>query len=239
MPGFLTDVEQIIKQTTNHLERRLFVLAGPSGVGKNTIIKELLASHPDEMDRIRTYTTRARREDEIDGEQYHFVTPEKFRELALAGKLMEADAETVGHDVYGLGKLYSMPADLFEGIPEEKHIVIAEIDVVGTRRVSERYPNCVTIFVTAPPIDLVNRILKRRDRTMDNHSLAQRIETARGQIRAAKEFDYVVFNRKGDLDRTIAAIEKIIEVERMRVVEGFDLEAVLPKDAFDIVACDE
>ncbi|MBN1123148.1 MAG: hypothetical protein JXJ17_18895 [Anaerolineae bacterium] len=236
MSGFLTDVEQVIKQTKNHLEHRLFVLAGPSGVGKNTIITELLANHPNEMDRIRTYTTRERREDEIEGEQYHFVTPEKFRELALAGKLMEADAETVGHDVYGLGKLYSMPANLFEGIPADRHIVIAEIDVVGARLVRERYPDCVTIFVTAPPIDLVNRIRKRRDQTMDNHSLAQRIETARGHIRAAKEFDYVVFNRKGDIDKTIAAIEKIIEVERMRVTEGFDLEAVLPKDAFDIIA---
>jgi guanylate kinase len=235
MPGYLTDVEYVIKTSKKHLDRRLFVLAGPSGVGKNTIIKELLASHPHEMDRVRTYTTRTRREDEIEGQQYHFVTPEQFRELALAGKLMEADEETVGHDVYGLGKLYSMPADLFEGIPEGRHIIIAEIDVVGARLVRSHYPNCVTIFVTAPPIDLVNRIRQRHDHTMDNHSLAQRIETARGHIRAAKEFDYVVFNREGDLDRTIAAVEKIIEVERMRVVKGFDLEAVLPKDAFDII----
>lgn len=234
MPDELTDVERVIQHTQGRLERLLFVVAGPSGVGKNTIINELLANHP-QMGRVRTYTTRERREDEVEGEQYHFVTPEQFRELALAGKLMEADATTIGHDVYGLGKVYSMPADLFEEIPPDKHLVIAEVDVVGARRLRERYPGCVTIFITAPPTDLIHRIRERRDETMDAESLVQRMRTAREQIRAAKEFDYVIFNREGDLRRTVEAIEHIIHAERMRVRAGFDLEAVLPPDAFDII----
>ena len=238
MPDELTDVERVIQQTTGRLERLLFVVAGPSGVGKNTIINQLLANHP-QMGRVRTYTTRERREDEVEGEQYHFVTPEQFRELALAGKLMEADATTLGHDVYGLGKVYSMPADIFEEIPPDKHLVIAEVDVVGARRLRERYPGCVTIFITAPPADLVHRIRERHDETMDAESLGQRMRTAHEQIRAAKEFDYVVFNREGDLHRTVEAIEHIIHAERMRVRAGFDLEAVLPPDAFSVLPPEE
>jgi guanylate kinase len=228
----LTDVERVIRQTRGYLPRHLFVLAGPSGVGKNTIIKKLLTNHPGEMGRVVTYTTRERRENEVEGEQYHFVSYEKFRELALAGKLMEADAEIAGHDVYHSGHLYSMPTDIYEGIPPEKHLVIAEVDIHGMRRLRERYPDCVTIFVTAPPTILLERIFKRTDKHMDASSLALRMETAREQIKAAKEFDYIVFNNTDGLQRTMTSIETIIHAERMRVRHGADLEAVIPEEAF-------
>ncbi len=230
----LTDVERVLYQTHHTLARQLFVIAGPSGVGKNTIIRELLANHP-EMDRVRTYTTRKPRPGEVEGEQYHFVTWEKFCELARAGKLMEVDTNSIGQDVYGLGKVYSMPADIYEGIPPERHIVIAEVDVVGTRRLRARYPDCVTIFVTAPPLDLIQRIRERRDETMDARSLTQRMQTARDQIRAAKEFDYVIFNRDGHLREALQAVEAIIQVTRMHVRQGFDLEAMIPPDAFQML----
>ena len=229
-----TDVERIVRQVKGHLPRLLFVLAGPSGVGKNTIITRILTNHSHEMDRVRTYTTRQPRADEVDGEQYHFVSWEKFRELALAGKLMEADEKTAGHDVYNLGDLYSMPADLFEGIPPEKHLVIAEIDIYGTRLLKERFPGCVTIFMTAPPMALLERIRERPDEYMSQKVLAQRMHTAREQIRAAKEFDYIVFNKEDELDKTVEAIETIIRAERMRVRHGIDLEAVIPGEAFSI-----
>lgn len=228
----LTDVEQIIKQTTGRLDRRLFVLAGPSGVGKNTIIKELLANHA-EVDRVRTYTTRKPREGEEQEGQYHFVSHDEFRNLALAGKLMEADAAVAGHDVYGLGELYSMPADIYQDIPPEKHVVIAEVDVYGARRLKERYPECVTIFLTAPPLELIERIRKRRDDSMDARSLAQRMQTAREQIQVAGEFDYVVYNRTAQFCRTLEAVWSIILAERMRVPQDFDLEAILPEGTFD------
>ncbi len=228
----LTDVEHVIQQNTSRLDRRLFVLAGPSGVGKNTIIKELLATHP-EVGRVRTYTTREPREGEEAEEQYRFVTPEEFTRLAQEGRLMEADAQKVGHDVYRLGRVYSMPADLYEGIPPEKHVVIAEVDVYGAALLRERYPECVTIFITAPPLELLERIRRRRDDTMDARSLSQRMEIAQEQISAAKDFDYVVYNHDSQFCRTLDAIWSIIQAERMRVRPGFDLEAILPADAFD------
>nr|MBN1229649.1 hypothetical protein [Anaerolineae bacterium] len=231
----LTDVEKLMRKKNHHLERLLFVVAGPSGVGKNTIIKKLLANHPDEMDRIRTYTTRQPREGEVSGVQYHFVSTDEFIALSKAQKLLEADeANPLGHDVYGLGESYSMPADIFENIPPDKHLVVAEVDIAGARRLKERYPECVTIFVTAPPDVLIKRIKERPDETMNHQSLKQRMKTAHDMICAAKEFDYVLYNRQKKLKRTIRAIETIIKAERMRVVEGFDLKDAFADDVWDV-----
>lgn len=234
MTDNLTDAERILLHTQGALPRLLFVLAGPSGVGKNTIIKKLLTNNPRYMDRIRTYTTRERRPEEIPDEQYHFVPPEEFRALALAGRLMEADAQIAGHDVYKLGDLYSMPLNLFEEIPAEKHLVIAEVDIYGMRRLKARYPDCVTVFVTAPPLTLLQRIRERPDEKMDRDALVHRMQTAREQIYAAKEFDYLVLNHDERLDETVATIETIIASERTRVRPGVDLGAIVPSEAFEI-----
>ncbi len=232
MTDNLTGVEQVILETKGTLPRLLFVLAGPSGVGKNTIIKRLLTNNS-LMDRVRTYTTRQRRLEEVDGEQYHFVTPDQFRSLALAGRLMEASASVAGHDVYGLGKLYSMPADLYEEIPTDKHLVIAEVDIYGMRRLKEHYAGCVTIFLTAPPVQLLERIHERRDDEMDDDALAHRMQIAHEQIAAASEFDYLVFNQDDRLDETVTALEAIILAERNRVRPGTNLEATIPQDTFN------
>jgi guanylate kinase len=236
MTSELTGVERVLLRMTGALPRHLFVLVGPSGVGKHTITQEVLATYQPLMGQVRTYTTRHPRADEIDGAQYHFVSREAFRALALAGKLMEADAEHAGHDVYEAGDLYSMPADLFQDIPPEKHLVWAEVDTDGAQLLQARYPDCVTIFVTAPPLDLLERILRRSedtDRHMNSETLARRMAAARKHIRAAKQFDYIVFNEDDRIDEAVAAVKGIIESERRRVRHGVDLEAILPEEAFD------
>jgi len=229
MTDQLTDVERLMVHTQGFIPRLLFVVAGPSGVGKNTIIKELLTNHPLQMSRLITYTTRPRRDDEVEGEQYRFVSPERFRALGSQGKLLEVDEHTVGHDVYKMGHVYSMPKDIYEGIPRTKHLVLAEVDIFGMRLLREHHPECVTIFVTAPPEVLLDRIRERRDDHMDEANLAHRMQTAREQIAAAKEFDYVVFNEDGRLYHAVKTIEAIIQVERMRIREGFDLLSAAPE----------
>lgn len=238
MSSKLTAVEQVIQQSTGRLDRRLFVIAGPSGVGKNTIIRELLATHP-EMARVKTYTTRARRDDEFEGEQYYFVLKEEFVRLAEAGELMEADADNpLGHDVYNTDHSYSMPRDIYRDIPPDIHIVLAEVDIVGAKRLREAYPTCVDIFVTAPPADLLQRIRQRADVDMTSDDLQQRIATARTHIEAAREFDYVIFNQKGHLCEAVGAVEQIIAAERMKVTGEFDLKAVAPDSAFDVIVAE-
>ena len=231
----MTAVEQVLKQLTGTRERRLFVIAGPSGVGKNTIIKELLATHP-EMARIKTYTTRPPRDDEQEGDQYCFRTQAEFQSLARAGKLLEADADNPdGVDVYGTKHSYSMPSDLYEAIPPDRYIVLAEVDIDGAALLRTQIPTCVTIFITAPPLALLQRIQKRDDEKMSLKDLRQRMKTAREHIQAAKKFDYVVYNRKDRLRMAIHAVETIIAAERMRVRPGFDLEAIIPESAFRVV----
>jgi guanylate kinase len=227
----LTDVERILLQINGTIPKLLFVLVGPSGVGKNTIIKKLLTNNP-HMDRIRTYTTRPPRQGETQGEQYHFVSHDEFRTLATDGKLMEADETTVGHDVYGLGALYSMPGNPFEEIPPDKHLVIAEVDIDGMRRLREQFEDCITIFISAPPVDLKQRIRERPDKHMNEDSLSQRMQTAREQIRSAGEFDYLVVNEDDGLDATVKVIETIVAAERTRVRQGIDLQKIIPSDAF-------
>lgn len=231
MPSTLTDAERILLQTEGELPRLLFVLVGPSGVGKNTIIKKLLTNNP-LMDRIRTYTTRHARQGEIPGEQYHFVSFEEFRQLALDGKLMEADASIAGRDVYGLGALYSMPRNLFGEILPGKHLVIAEVDIFGMRRLKQDFADCVTIFITAPPDVLYQRILERPDDHMDETSLEQRMLTAREQIRSAGECDYLVFNEGDGLHETVRQVEAIVLAERARIRHGIDLQKIIPFEAF-------
>jgi guanylate kinase len=204
-------------------------------VGKNTIIKELLTNHPRDMSRLITYTTRPPRSDEVEGEQYHFVAYEEFRRLAMTGKLMEANATTSGHDVYDTGHLYSMPADIYQDMLPDRHILVAEVDILGMRRLREREPGCITIFLTAPPLVLLERIRERRDEHMDAKNMAQRMQTAHDQMSAAGEFDYIVFNEDGHLHRTIQAIEGIILAERRRVRHNVDLLASVPAEAFAVV----
>ena len=226
MPEKLFGVERALKTTQGQLPRQLFVLVGPSGVGKYTISKRLLKNHP-AMHRVTTFTTRPRRSEEVEGDQYHFITLEEFKRKSEAGELLEP----AGQDVYGEGHLYSMPIDVLD-TPEGKHLILAEVDINGAALLKRLYPDCVTIFVTAPPAVLLERIKEREDEHMDADSLAKRLAMAREHIRAAKTFDYIVFN-EDDLETTIAAIEAIIAAERMQVRPGVDLETMLPGDAFE------
>jgi guanylate kinase len=222
----LTDAERIIQQIMGQVPRTLFVIAGPSGAGKNTIIKKLMTNNV-YLDRVRTFTTRVPREEENAGEQYRFVTRDQFHELAVAGKLMEVD----GQDVYGLGDLYSMPGDIYAGIDPAKHLVVAEVDIHGTRRLKAAYPECTTLFVTAPPEILAQRIQTRADNVMDVQNLSQRMQVAAEQIRAVQEFDYVILNH-ADIAEAVTNIEAIMWAVRCRVRPGLDLEKIVPSNTF-------
>jgi guanylate kinase len=224
----LVGVERIIQHNLGDVPKLLIVMAGPSGVGKYTITRRILENHPTEMYRVRTYTTRKPREGEVEGEQYHFVSREEFRRLSEEGKLLEPH----GQDVYGQGDLYSMPADPLQA-PPDAHLILAEVDIHGTALLKRLFPDiCVSIFVTAPPDELLERI-RGRDAEMDADDLAHRLVTAREQMRASKDFDYLVVNREDRLEHTVQVVEAIITAERHRVRPGADLEAALPSDAFD------
>ena len=227
MPDNLSGVEKILKATNDQLPGQLFVLAGPSGVGKYTITQMLLETFP-AMHRVTTFTTRPQRTDEVEGDQYHFITLEEFRRKSEAGQLLEP----AGQDVYGEGHLYSMPADVMH-TPAGKHLILAEVDIHGTALLKQKFPDCVAIFVTAPPDVLIDRIKRRSDANMDAGSLAKRMATAYEQFQAAQNFDYIVFNDRDSLEHTVAAIAAIVTAERRRVRPGVDLEAMIPAEELE------
>ena len=183
------------------------VISGPSGVGKDETIRHMQAgSLPFHF--VVTATTRPRRAGEVDGVDYHFVSMADFAEMIEAGELLEHAV------VYGD----------YKGIPKQQvrdalasgHDVILRIDVQGARTIRQLIRDAVFIFLIADSMaELERRLLERKTEPADR--LKMRIATARQEMRRVDEFDYVVVNRRGQLEKTVSIITAIIEAEKHRV----------------------
>jgi guanylate kinase len=176
----------------------LLVLAGPSGVGKGTIVRELKARVPGLWESV-SYTTRAPRPDEVDGVDYRFVTRAQFEALRERGGFLE------WFEVFG--DLKGTPRG-----PVDDHVaagedVLLEIDVQGALRVREQHPDAVLVFVRPPsPGELRRRLVSRGTETPE--SLDRRLAAAAAEEARAPEFDHVVVN--DDLERVVAEVAGIL-----------------------------
>lgn len=197
----------------------LLVIAGPSGVGKDTVTRELLRRNPT-IHRAKTYTTRPPRPGEAEAGQYVFISREEFEARFASGEIMERT------EVYGTGHLYGMPANLLSAAPPGKRFVLVEVDVNGKDFLVERFPGrCINIFITAPPDVLRQRIISRaHGEDPDPHDLEARLAKAREHMRRAVSFDYLIINDEGRLTETVTEIEAILMAERLRIRPGLDLE---------------
>lgn len=177
----------------------LYIFSGPSGAGKGSVMRALLADDHS-LHKVVTYTSRPPREGEIDGFDYHFVSNAEFEQKIAEGTVFEY--ERVYRDYY-----YGSPRDLF--IPD--HDGIIELDYKGRLKYRERFPQSVSIFLLPPDLDtLKDRILGRSQVS----NLQARLDNALEQIRHADAFDYVVKN--GDLDVCVHEIKTIMAAERIR-----------------------
>ena len=176
----------------------LLVVAGPSGVGKGTIVRRLRELEPSLWESV-SYTTRPRRPTEVDGRDYCFVTREEFEALRDAGGFLE------WFEVFG--DLKGTPR-----APVVEHLaagddVLLEIDVQGALKVREQFPDAVLVFVTPPSLaDLRARLEGRGTET--EAALARRLAEAEGELARAPEFDHVVVN--DDLERVVAEVAGIL-----------------------------
>lgn len=181
----------------------LVVLSGPSGVGKTTLVDELLARKSLPLRRAVTATTRPKRPGEVDEVSYHFWTREQFKD-ALAHNEMLESAEVHERDFYGT------PRSEVDPYRERGIGVILVIDVQGAGQVRARYPNDhLSIFVYPPTFDDLEHRLRLRGEP--DESIKRRLHTAHGELARKSEYDCVLEN--GELTAACDALELILRHE--------------------------
>lgn len=186
----------------------LFVLSGPSGVGKGTLVKRLIAEHP-ELDVALSIsaTTRAPRPGEEDGVHYRFCTESTFRRMVTQGELLE-------YAQFANGCFYGTPKAYVEAMLEAGRDVILEIDVKGAIQIKERLPNGVYVFVLPPSFEELEARLKSRQ-TEDAEAVRRRLAAAVDELDYLPLYDYQVVN--DDLDDALDRLKAIIRAEHSRV----------------------
>jgi guanylate kinase len=174
------------------------VIAAPSGAGKTTLVKALVARNPALRFSI-SYTTRAQRATEEHGRDYFFVTPGEFAALKNQGELLESALVFDNH--YGTSRS-QVEAHLSQG-----DNVILEIDWQGARQVRDSMPGCVSIFILPPSRPELERRLRGR-KTDSDAVIERRLRDALGDMSHWDEFDYVIIN--DNLEQATADLEAVI-----------------------------
>jgi guanylate kinase len=179
---------------------RLFVVTGPSGAGKGTLIRALAERRPDLAVAVSA-TTRARRPGEEDGEAYYFQSDEEFERRVQAGDFLE-------HVTYVSGHRYGTLRDEVERILGSGRSCILELETQGAKEVQASAPDAVTIFVQAPSFAELERRLRERA-TESAGEIGERLELARRQAEEAGDFDFVVTN--DDVERAVSELGGIVD----------------------------
>jgi guanylate kinase len=185
----------------------LFILSGPSGVGKDAVLNKLRkSSFP--LKYVVTMTTRPRREKEQDGKDYIFASEEHFRKMLDNGGLLEHAS------VYG--NLYGVPRNQVDEALANGQDVMVKVDVQGVDNIKRIMPESISIFLMPPSIEeLTNRLTHRKTETQS--ALELRLRTASEEMKKMPEFDYAVMNRWGEIDSAVSDIEAIITAEKCRI----------------------
>jgi guanylate kinase len=183
----------------------LFVVSAPSGTGKTTVVERLVQLVPD-LALSRSYTSRPLRAGEVDGVDYNFITRSRFEAMVSAGEFLE------WADVFG--NLYGTCATDVERELARGCDMVLVIDVQGARQVRLRYAHTVGVFVLPPSFDVLEQRLRGRSRDPED-AMQRRLRTARNEVAAFAEYDYVIVNDA--LDACVDRLRAIVLAERARL----------------------
>ena len=183
----------------------LFVVSAPSGAGKTSLVKELLA-HDDGLAVSVSHTTRAMRPGERDGIDYHFVDIATFQSMVEAGQFLEY--AQVFDNFYGTAQA-SVESTLAQGLD-----VVLEIDWQGARQVRERIPAAVSVFILPPSRQALAQRLRGRGQDSDE-IIARRMRDARSETEHYAEYDYLLVN--DDFASALAQLRAVVTAERLRL----------------------
>ena len=201
--------DEIIEDLRSMRRPRVFVISGPSGVGKDAVIQEMRVRLP-QFHYAVTATTRARRPGEIDGVHYHFMEIDDFERLVEEGEFLE-------HAVV-YGNLYGVPKQRVRSALASGQSVVIKVDVQGARTIRRIIPQAILLFVAPPSMsELLHRL---RDRKSDDFDVViRRLNTATQELTVASSFDYLVFNETDRLRETVASIATIVGGEEYRIAQ--------------------
>ena len=188
------------------IEPKLFVISGPSGAGKGTLVERVRASRPD-LGLTVSATTREPRAGEVDGVNYYFLTDDEFSARVEAGDFIEW-AQVHDHR-YG-----TLASEVDRNFATGQSLIL-EIDVQGALAVKERFPESVLIFIEPPSLDILKeRLIGRGSETPE--SLALRLHTAEGEMQLRDRYDEIVVN-----DDLASATDELLAVLNRHERNGF------------------
>jgi len=188
----------------------LIVLSGPSGVGKDALLKKMKEQkYP--FHYVVTVTSRPRREGERDGVDYHFISQQEFQQMIDGGKLLE------WANVYG--NYYGVPGrEISQALSKGKDVIV-KVDVQGAKTIKQILPQAVFIFLRPPSMEeLELRLRQRHSESVED--LALRLRKAEEEMNSLPLFDHVLTSYQGKLDEVISQVQAIVAAEKRRVKPG-------------------
>ena len=188
------------------MKGNVFIVCAPSGAGKTSLVRELLARDPNVHLSV-SHTTRAPRPGEQGGRDYHFVTRPEFQAMLERAEFLESA------DVHG--NLYGSSQAWIEAHRGRGHDIVLEIDWQGAQQVRKVIPEAMGIFILPPSLEVLRQ--RMMDRRQDSAAIIERrLKAARGEIAHLEEFDYVIINN--NFDEAVGDLASIVRSARLRLL---------------------